>query len=1036
MAATVNTTTTTTTQAPPEAVAPKESAPPVVDAGGAQQPALMSSSSMSPSPSQASDTPSMMPKTSTPGVNPLPQGGIQGVSASEIPAMMGESSTSLKPTPQSGAQSNQSSETPKVMMDTSTKGAMDTVAGVAQGGKGSNTSTTMAQSTAQGATPTPQAGIKDGQDSITPAIMAQTSTLTPSPLPSAGAQSTNASSAVIIGGKETPQIGVQASATPTRLAQTSTMGLGVTPQSGIKSTMVSEASSTMIGTPKETPKMGAEGSDTGIQIGLSSTMMPGSTPQAAVKDTQGPETSPVMGAKETPKTGVQGSQTPTMMAQSSIMSSKAMGGSTTPSGVVIVQSSKSGIPATNPQTDPPTPGGIGSGTGSGTHSTPLSNSTVANGQTRRAAVGTGFTRPNTDAKTNSTDSRTTTGMKIDGKIPDKIPSTSGPVLFRTTRFSRAAPVSPYVVTTMKAGVAGQASTSGLAPSFPASTDIPIHVINGSTPGHTPKISVYPPVSPKATIGFTKDMSTPIPRTSTLGHSPGRVITQADLPSVPAPITSPSPIRTTTRRVEPTSRRVVSTTVSVLVTSTVKVYRSTTQVPRIKSTIRMEIPTSSAAPEMPRDVTYRIRYDGDCKIVLSNNDVRDKFEKEVKKMFMDKVGVPQDNVLLHDISCGSVDVLVTLHDVQQTQVERRLDEITSNPVPLVVTSAGQTHAFLPVSYTPSQLSTTTVPPAAPPQPTKSKGLREVDMIIIIIVCIVGGMLMIIIIALIVHECRRRSHSKTFDLRGTPRAHITTEDFTLTKMERGPAEYNDNGLIMNHNQQNGHSRTPLVGVATIVETSNQNGGTNCNGHHKSGKEGYEPETDVGPDSPSMSLMKSMRTPHTEGIENPSFSSEDILDSGTETDRENVSSDKGIDSPDHAPFQMEAVAETDSGRQSDSPIELPQDIDSTPQHSPRSIQSDNTPFDNTYEPFELAPIPELPTVHAPNVEPPKSPSSEEVMMPREEMMYPSGDTEEDRGSPPIVDVPSYSVQNNTYEMVETKPAGNRESDFFAPTEGATAF
>lgn len=69
------------------------------------------------------------------------------------------------------------------------------------------------------------------------------------------------------------------------------------------------------------------------------------------------------------------------------------------------------------------------------------------------------------------------------------------------------------------------------------------------------------------------------------------------------------------------------------------------------------------------------------------------------------------------------------------------------------------------------------------------MDDIDIIVIIVACCVCAVLIAIGIAICVKECYRRKHAQSFNLLEVPHVNLKLEDFTLTRIPRPRAIYND-------------------------------------------------------------------------------------------------------------------------------------------------------------------------------------------------------------------------------------------------------
>ena len=457
--------------------------------------------------------------------------------------------------------------------------------------------------------------------------------------------------------------------------------------------------------------------------------------------------------------------------------------------------------------------------------------------------------------------------------------------------------------------------------------------------------------------------------------------------------------------------------------------------------------STTTVQMRENVSHMLLMSGDCSVLKQNPQAKQDFEEQLKTSLKNALNVKTRDITVNDIVCGSINVSLTFMNVSKDAIREGLRDFVDSPTSqIVVYSEGNSHAFRPVSFyelaevvtqppilpsvrvpgstvrspktTPlvTQVTegdnSTVAPPEQPSIKGEKGGLSHTDLLILIIVSIIGGLLIIIIIALIAQECRRRSHTKSFDLRGTPRARMDDDDFTLTKLDRPPGQYNDHGLVMHHTQ-NGHKGSPPRTMDTVIEETEipQRLLGAANGKHKGGKDHVEVDPESVPDSPTVKLMATFPTSVHQGVDNPSFASEDMLDSGTETDKDNLSSEISHDLPTISPDILPVAAPVEpQGEHFD-------EHGSLPERSRSSSPSDKG-YEETYVHSDVGP------------------SQSDVMLPVSgEVEYPN-DEIATLERPHLLKPLDANKHKNTYEMVETNRLSKDPSLDSISHEGATAF
>ena len=138
--------------------------------------------------------------------------------------------------------------------------------------------------------------------------------------------------------------------------------------------------------------------------------------------------------------------------------------------------------------------------------------------------------------------------------------------------------------------------------------------------------------------------------------------------------------------------------------------------------------------------------------------------------------------------------------------------------------------------------------------------------------------------------------------TPASDVRLEDFTLTRMDRPHHVYTTDGQLVvkmpNGRQTGNHSNTPAEKGKNQPVVRNY---VHSNGHYALPIVDMEPfESNLMRVISTEKLVaQNMVSSELPGIDNPSFSCDDILDSGNESDR--VSSEAKQDTPEVSPARM---------------------------------------------------------------------------------------------------------------------------------------
>lgn len=291
---------------------------------------------------------------------------------------------------------------------------------------------------------------------------------------------------------------------------------------------------------------------------------------------------------------------------------------------------------------------------------------------------------------------------------------------------------------------------------------------------------------------------------------------------------------------------------------------------------------STAPAIV-DTSMVLVYAGDCELVMSDAAVMEDFKNQVVSSLTAATGLDSSRFTINDVNCGSVEVSLTVSDTAGTDIPDTISDLASTgQLSVSVNSRGTVHNFT------SEEATVIDDEPEVEESTDSfswDDLSYVEQIIIIVTCIVVGLVVFCSVCCLVCKCHRKKYSKSFTLQETPPEDVKTEDFTLTKMDRPQPVYTDDGIVLPLVDSNGHTNG-VVKVGYENEMYQEPSKTNV----------YTPNpvfNQIEEEEPLYDTADIIRSPSTErlmsashrtgdgGHDNPSFSSDDILDSGTEAD-----------------------------------------------------------------------------------------------------------------------------------------------------------
>ena len=286
-------------------------------------------------------------------------------------------------------------------------------------------------------------------------------------------------------------------------------------------------------------------------------------------------------------------------------------------------------------------------------------------------------------------------------------SMSVPVSTKVTALTPSPSVSPSISSSVVVRLSGSESRS-LSPmivsSFTetqaATSTVPIKPSSSVASLLSSSISTFSSYLPSETLG-------PL---STTGQKSSVATTLTSIVSSSLPITSTS---STPRRSVETS----STPLRVLSSSMASgsATLSTTTVILATSTKTEPLPSSSPAvvtekPPVYENETIIIEFEGNCEDVVGNKETKMKFQQEFVRVVVEKLGIPENAVVVNDIVCGSIRVFFTISGTSgKANVSQVLKTLVDNEnISVTVDGKAFTASKLEVvrPTTPSTLAPTT------------------------------------------------------------------------------------------------------------------------------------------------------------------------------------------------------------------------------------------------------------------------------------------------------------------------------------------
>ncbi|KAK2188121.1 hypothetical protein NP493_141g04013 [Ridgeia piscesae] len=380
-------------------------------------------------------------------------------------------------------------------------------------------------------------------------------------------------------------------------------------------------------------------------------------------------------------------------------------------------------------------------------------------------------------------------------------------------------------------------------------------------------------------------------TSTVPDIDGSVTTVESMsPTVTPPISTPTVTLDNMTSVINVSTSGTTDTMSTVVDTSTLLTRPTE--PGVETTTTAVTPT---------DRVYKLTFDGNCSL-LDLPGFREQFVKVLSSLIKIKFKITDNSLkIAKNIKCGSLTVEVQIFNLTDPSLDNKMETLSS----INVTAANVTFyiTLLKVALVPATEAMSPTTEAVTPT-TERPFLYQFDKLLVIVFSIVGGTLLVLAIVVAFYSCRTRRH-KSFDLGDTPTANVRLEDFTLTKMTRSHPMYSDQGVIVSLEPHDTNSDTKAVSPGSVYQGQQgyfpkttgplstfqpqrlvavENGGDRMDGGQDD-RHGDRAVTGRHGSDENLTDTFQAVSPSRTGFDNPSFSSEDILDSGTDDNVEDL-------------------------------------------------------------------------------------------------------------------------------------------------------
>ena len=299
-------------------------------------------------------------------------------------------------------------------------------------------------------------------------------------------------------------------------------------------------------------------------------------------------------------------------------------------------------------------------------------------------------------------------------------------------------------------------------------------------------------------------------------------------------------------------------------------------------------TDSYTTMKPQPIKYDLKVklvlSGNCSVLnqMKNDDNLAEFNLKLAMALSERLALDVNNIKIEDTQCGSVIARVHFMNITtEMGIEGLLMNMSTESDLFTTTSANNTFGFTLLSS--EILQETSLKPPTVQKPSSEKiELTNVQIIVIIVCSIVGGMLLIYAFGFCIYACYQKKKTKSFDLGETPVCNLHMEDFTLTKMQRPQAMYTEYGPVIHQRGVNGKTRKKNGHYEPIEDEMQCLAPEDI---HQASTLPRRSSIEIALDTAIAPSNVNMETQGTvaSGFDNPSFSSDDILDSGPDTDQE---------------------------------------------------------------------------------------------------------------------------------------------------------
>ncbi|XP_067663006.1 uncharacterized protein [Haliotis asinina] len=326
------------------------------------------------------------------------------------------------------------------------------------------------------------------------------------------------------------------------------------------------------------------------------------------------------------------------------------------------------------------------------------------------------------------------------------------------------------------------STESVSMSESVSASVAVSGVVSVEPSATSQPGLLTSLTPQSEE-YTSDLPVPS-RSSTEGEITQTIVstswTMSHESVAPSSTTAPWSEETTSTFAMP------SRTVSV--TSSIPMDSSSITTSRSPATTTVTTTTHSS---YLKDCYFELTFDVDCFLILNNSLVMAEFVGSLENVLVINLNVTEKQIKLYDPQCGSVIIHVGFIQVPYLTLRNKLySQFRQRQFDVPIMINNQWLKLPGMKVTEIDPPASTFSPIDPPD----TGLDKVDLIVIIVACCICGILITIGVILCGKECWKRKYAQSFDLLEVPHVNLKLEDFTLTRIPRPKAVYNEESVTM--------------------------------------------------------------------------------------------------------------------------------------------------------------------------------------------------------------------------------------------------